>query len=569
MIFSKLDWRFLFFLLLAVVISSAFAFYIMGDNLSNPYVVQDDFRQTNFWFWHFWDKSIFTDDLFTNNYKVAFNLAPLYLLSFKIAPLFTDDLIGFSKNYSLVLATLTGVAAFLFYSEESKKKYLESLIFSSFIAFIVWTTDHLSAAHIRSSIWLILFLYLFAKCKKSDILAGLLCSISLFFNPSAFLLIYFSEFVGVFLDLKFKIQDYFKKYFSTVSFLVLNALITLSYHFLIRGGVSYLGEGHRFSCAEMKSLAEFNPGGRHPVFGANLWDDFGYSWWMSEHWGIGIGYLKISKIFILAVVVLLAYLIVKIFVKKNFDKSILVSPCLVLFYSAVTLNILAQIIFPNLYMPSRFLAIPLLLLSCFLIFKIFAILFVFFAKELKAREIKVSQVWLKNIFLIALVAIIIWFFKDAIHPRFVSVNPQLVALVAKLDKQAMIAGHPLLADINSLSIFSKRKIYVDYERSISYTKSTLQEIRKRNLIAIKMTYATTKEEFLALAQQEGITHFLALRDLYNYRNLQNARYINPYNQFLKQTILQAKGQFFLAQYLDQIKQQYALIDIASLVNSAS
>ena len=69
MIFSKLDWRFLFFLLLAVVISSAFAFYIMGDNLSNPYVVQDDFRQTNFWFWHFWDKSIFTDDLFTNNYK--------------------------------------------------------------------------------------------------------------------------------------------------------------------------------------------------------------------------------------------------------------------------------------------------------------------------------------------------------------------------------------------------------------------------------------------------------------------------------------------------------------------
>lgn len=562
--FSKLNLRFLFFLVLTAITSLLIAFYVLGDDLSNQYVIQDDFRQTNFWFWNFWDNSLFTNDLFTNNFKGAFNLAPLYLGIFKLAPLITDNLISFSKYYAVVLAVLTAIAAYAFYSEETKGNYFQAAIFASFMAFIVWTTDHLSAAHVRSSIWLIIFLYLFFKLRKLDSWAGLLCGIALFFNPSAFLLVYLAEFVPLFMDLKFKIKEYFTKYTKTVSFLIINAAITLIYHFVIRGGVSYTGEGQRLTVAEMKSMAEFNPGGRHPVFGADLWHDFGASWWMSEHWGIGIGYLMISKILIVAFVLAIAYLIVKLFIKKSLNKNIFSNPVAVLFYSAVILNVLAQITFPTLYMPSRYLGVPMLLIACFLIFKISTDLFCFFATELNEMKIKVNKMIVINLLLVILAVLLFFAFKKAVHPRFVSVNPAMARLVSALPKSSMVAGFPLLPDINSLSIFSKRNIFIDYERSMSYTKSTLDEIRRRNLVAIQMTFAQTKEEFLNLANANGITHFLALNDLYSPQYLNSARYIEPYNKYLKRKIYDAKGNFFLKQYLDQRKQRYSLIDVAKL-----
>ena len=464
----------------------------------------------------------------------------------------------------MIIAVLTSIAAYLFYSEESKGNYIESSIFASLIAFIVWTTDHLSAAHVRSSIWLILFLYLFLKLRKSDSGAGLLCGISLFFNPCAFLLIYLAEFVPLFIDLKFNIKQYFVKYKTTVGFLILNALITLTYHFIIRGGVSYTGEGQSLTVTEMKSMAEFNPGGRHPVFGANLLDNFGSSWWMSEHWGIGIGYLMISKLLLLALVLILGYLFIRLFIKKNFNLEILTSSAAVLFYSALILNILAQLTFPILYMPSRYLAIPLLLLASFLIFKICSQIFEYFAIELNSMKIKVNNDFVKNLFLCALVILLIFVFRKAIHPRFVNVNPAMAKLVSALPKTSLIAGFPLLPDVNSLSIFSKRNIFIDYERSLSYTKSTLNEIRKRNFVAIQMTFSQTKEEFVQLAQANGITHFIALKDLYNTQYLRSAHYLNPYNKYLKQKIYDSKGKFFLKDYLEAGKLRYALVDIDKL-----
>jgi hypothetical protein len=566
MTFFKHNLRFLVFLALTVIFSLIVSLRILGDSLSNDFIVQDDFRQTNFWFWNFWDSNIFTNDLFTNNYKDAFNLAPLYLIIFKMAPLFTDNLISFSKYYALVLAVLTSTSAYLFYNQESGGKNFESFVFGVFISFMVWTTDHLSAAHIRSSIWLILFLYLYLKYKKSDSASGLLCGLSLFFNPCAFLLIFFAEFLTVFVDLKFKLVKYFEKYKTTITFLFVNAFITIGYHFLMRGGVSYTGTGKVLTVSEMKSLAEFNPGGRHPVFGQNLWDNFGYSWWMSEHWGIGIGYLMISKIFIITLVLIVGYLIVKTFIKKNFEKKILLAPAFILFYTSIILNILAQITFPTLYMPSRYLAIPLLLLSCFTIFKICSEFFIYLGSELNDMKIKVDSMILKNVLIVSLSVSMIILFQKAIHTRFIGVNPAIAKLVSTLPENSMIAGFPMLPDINSLSIFAKRNVFIDYERSLSYTKSTLDEIRRRNLVAIQMTFAQSKEEFLDLAINNGITHYLALLDLYDPQTLRSLSYLNPYDRFMKQKIYDARGNFFLKDYLLNRKLRYALLDIAQMRN---
>ena len=123
-----------------------------------------------------------------------------------------------------------------------------------------------------------------------------------------------------------------------------------------------LGIGESFTAAEMRSLPEFNPGGRHPIFGSSLWDG---SWWRNEHWGLGIGHLPIGPVVFIALTGVAAYLLLRARRKSPTPelKDWLSSAPLVLFCSSAALYFVARISFPVLYMPSRYTAVPLLLLT--------------------------------------------------------------------------------------------------------------------------------------------------------------------------------------------------------------
>ncbi len=532
----------------ALLIGLYIALQVVGPVLSNNNVIQDDFRQTNFWFWRFWDPKLFPNDYFVKIYETNFfALAPIYALLWRSMPLFSDNLIHASKLYALGLSVLSAFAAFYFIDRftKSRNSFL-SLAFVLAMTVTFWCTDHLSAAHMRSSVWLLLFSYMGFKAAKRDIAASVTCLVGLFYNPTAFVLCMGMEGFSWLFNIRNKVLS------TTFYGFSINALITLLYHFVFLKGIKYAGEGHHLSRSEMMALPEFNVGGRIPIFGFSGTE----SWWMNENWGLGIGYLPISQVIGIAVVMLFLYVAI---VQPSLDsiKSSLSSVPALLVYSSIALYGISSAVFPLLYFPSRYLGISSLILSVFLIFYfLFAIL----------SKILDKQILIINL-LIAIAAFGFWaYFKKDYHPRFVSVNPQVTNYVKALPLDSMIAGHPLLPDMNIVYATAKRKVFIDCERSAGFTMKSVEEIRRRTVISLDMTYAKSREDFLRLAKANGITHFMALADFYAPGYLNSPKkYIEPFNAHLNELVVLAPGQqFFIFDHLKKNKSRYMIIDISKL-----
>ncbi len=533
--------------LAALVFGLGIALTLVYPVLFDSNTVQDDFRQTNFWFWRFWDPELFKNDFFAEINSQSMNaLAPLYLLVWRLMPLITDNLIFASKLYVIILSALSALAAYLFINKFTKGTNTAlSLGFTLAMSITFWCTDHLPAAHVRSSIWLILFLYMWLKESKRDILASGLCTLALFSNPTAFLLCMGMEGLYWLLNIKSKV------FTSSFYLLVFNSLITIGYHFLYLGGIRYSGKGSHLSYAEMISLPEFNLGGRHLVFCSSIWDG---SWWMNEHWGLGVGYLAISSVIIIGLLLTMASgLLLK--PKETEIKAVLTSSPLILLYSSILLYTLSSMVFPLLYFPSRYIGVTALILGVLSIFLCTSsILNKFFAIK-NPKYIKTALVMLTLIF---------WmFFQNHYHARFISANPEMNKLIAATPINSLIAAHPKTTDINLAYATAKRNVFIDRERSIGFTMDSINEIRRRNKIALQMTYARSENEFMSLARENGISHFLAAYDFYTpeYYN-RSTKYDEPYNKYIEQLInpLPSNG-FFIQTYLEQQGNPYMLIEL--------
>ena len=565
-------------IILSACIGLLIAVSAIGPYLDNPTVVQDDFRQTNFWFWQFWDSELFQGDFFAKSFERGMGLAPIYIFIWKsIIPNFFSDLIYASKFYALALSLLGALAAYLLISKisESKNSFF-ALSFVLSISVVFWCTDHVSAAHIRSSVWLLLLLYLWLKSSKEDLWAGLFCLPALFFNPTAFILCMSAEGFSWLLNIRNKVLT------KTFYIGILNTFITVLNHFVLRSGVEYAGEGKALSYEQMSSMPEFNPGGRSAIFGSKLWDG---SWWTNEHWGFGYGYLEISKLVFIALFCIIVYFIVcrPTFIKL---KSLLMTAPAYLVYGSISLYFLSQLVFPLLYFPSRYISTSFILLSALVSYLCLEqiIIRLFFKSDngeienmtrAERRKIEKSKstrsssskkpVLLINIIYLML-GISFWlYFKNFYHPRYVSINPKINHTLSLTPKDSLIAGHPLLPDLNVASITSKRMVYVDFERSLAFTMKAVEEIRRRHFRVFDLVYAKSKEEFESVAEAEGITHVLALYDFYLPNYLTNPRYVNPYNEYLKEKVKLNEGEsFYIADFLKDKQRRYGLIDVANM-----
>ena len=566
--------------LIAVLIVFQVSWEVIGPTLNNDLVVQDDFRQCCFWFWNAQDPSLFKNDFFVPIYQAQASKSPFIFLLYKIFFLFSKNLIFISKVVPLTISIVTGICGFYFFNSfltryKSFQQILNkdivsnlnltlhdlcSLVFVWILSVTIWCTDHISGAQSRSFLWLFLLLYMGLKLKEKNYWANFLIFLSLGLSPHAFLIIFTMEGFDQLIVRKTKIVDFNKKDFL---FYLFNALSAAFLHLVILEGKQTQGVGTPLSVAEMKSLPEFNPGGRHPIFGSSLFDG---SWWTNEHWGLGIGYLKISQIVIWAFYLALIYLFLYFCLKKsnktfyNSFSIIAHSQPVILLYASIFLYFASQLVFPVLYLPSRYIAVSSLLLSVILI-TLLSSLWVF----------EISQMLFKK-YAYQLAAIILIFlgynfwvhFKPFYHARFVSIDARINSLLQSLPVDSLIAGHPLLPDLNVSSITSKRSVFIDYERSMAYTKESLAEIRRRNEVAIKMVYARDREEFIRLAKANGITHFLAHYYFYSPEYLSNPIYMRPYDALLIERCSISEKKFFLQEFLENNQQSYMLINISGI-----
>lgn len=546
------------------LISVSIGYEIISRILLDPCVVQDDFRQCFFWGWSLFDKELFVNDFFTGMYQSLFVKTPLLYGIYKIAPWFTDDLILYGKIILIIISLLTGFAAFAFFSSLQKKyKLFEgshyaliALGFTICIQVLSWSTDHLAAAHARSFIWFGLLLYMHFKLNNQNIQAACFTLLLLMISPISFLLCFAMEFFSLIINHK-------TKFLRSIEFagLSLSGLTAAFMYLYLFKDIKTQGVGTPFSVAELKQLPEFNPGGRHPIFGSSIWDG---TWWVNEHWGMGMKGLVIGYLIITSFTVIIIFLLSSCFSKKLRSKlsQILTAIPTKLFYASISLYFAAQLLFPTLYLPSRYLNTPSLLLSVIILYTCIVEIAYLLSKSkiLKGRSAIFTS-------LIAIsFSICFWvYFKKHYHPAFKRINPQVREALLQTPKNSLIAGHPIWPDLNTASITAKRKVFIDYERSMSYTKESLAEIRRRNVVALTMTYAKSKEEFVKLAKENGITHFLIHSQLFSNDYLSDPYYIEPYNKVLKTLTKRTNNEkFFLEEFLEDQHQSYLLIDLASL-----
>ena len=550
-------------------------------NLDN--VVQDDFRQSLFWAWQYWDLELFSNDFFKDTYESVMFKTPLLLLIIKIFALLNLNLIFASKLFVLILSVFSSLLAFLFF-----RKYLKSLevfqicsnneflalCFSIVMTVVFWCTDHLSAMSARSFIWIALFGYMYLKLLNKNIWAFALSLFLLFLSPVTFLLCLVMEGFYWLINL---IKNFTKskkdqnilirlKNIMNIEFysILINSISAFIFHKIILKDMGVLGRGTPFTVEEMKRLPELNPGGRHPIFGSSIWNG---TWWNNEHWGLGIGYLKISEVIIWALVlasIVIIFNVWQIFIEKSKLKSLeksylslLQSPPVILLYASVFLYFASQFLFPTLYLPSRYLGVPLLLVSVVFLFSYtyFSINHIpSFLESLGLKSFKTEKYRSVFIyFIIGIFTLVFYlYFRNYYHPRFVSINPQLKAVLEKTPKDSLIAGHPALPDLSTVSITCKRKVFIDYERSLSYTREGLTEIRRRTKASLDMVYARSEAEFRRLATEDGISHFLVHAGFYSPQYLLNPRYIEPYNAYLRKlTYNQRPEDFYLYRFLKE------------------
>lgn len=544
---------------LAAVIGLLVALQVVGPVLFNDGVVQDDFRQSMFWVWRFWDPSLFPNDFVADMYTDAFDRLPLLWVLYKVAPFFTNNLVFYSKLLAIILAGLTTCAGYLFFEKLSGSR-LQSIAFTIALATTLWCTDHLSAVHARSFIWLFLFLYMYLKLSAQTLFAQISILVSLFIGPVVFLLCLVMEGFDLLINAT---KDILKPKSLRFMGMAINSLAVLIVYKIIdwQSAVVVFPDGKPYSLEEMKMLPELNPGGRHPIFGSSIWDG---SWWTNEHWGMGIGFLPISKVVILAGILIGVYLI---FYNKELQLiKILKSVPALLFYASLSLYIAAQIFFPVLYMPSRFIGISSIVLSLIIIFLVLAKLFEDIILTFMNKTIKDIS---KAVFILLLIFVSgYWFYYSKPQnqfTRYVSMDIKVKQLYDKLPQDVLIAAHPLLPDINLISAISKRSIFMSYEHSRPHfnNKSILEEVRRRNEEALRMTYASSATELLELMERNNVTHVAAHIAFYNPQYLASPRYNEPYNPLLRELV--AKNRFYLFDFLKRKRASYAIVTKETLL----
>lgn len=546
---SKQNQHYLFVfltLLMAYLISNE----VIGNILFDNNVVQDDFRQSGFWIWRFWDPELFKNSFFTEMYVGHLYRTPLLFLIYRVAPFFTDNLVFFSKLLALIIGILSSLFAYL-YMEKLHKDRLLALIFAFTVAITVWCTDHVSAASTRSFVWLGILSYLYFKHQRKHLSASIVIFLNLMLSPITFLICMGMEAFDFLKTYKTKILQ-----FKAVVFwsLILNGILVLVLYLIIFKDIHIQGVGDLFTLEEMKQQPEFNLGGRVPVFGLDKGSTA--SWWTSEHWGAGFAYLPIGRLVIFTAYLLGAYTLIN-YKKLDFKLIANSSPAL-LFYSSLSLHFLAYTTFPLIYFPSRYVSVPLLILSLIILNFIF--------KEIMDKVKAWNQDKIIYYFCILACSLTFYlYFHRYYHPRLVSINPELRKSLLNLPKDSVIAGHPMSPGLNVATITAKRVVFIDSERSMAYSAESLNEIRRRNLVALAIVYAEDKETIIRLMDENNITHIFADGIAYGTQYLAKPFYMEPYNQALRSLV--AKNNFYLRRLLIENKSKGMIISKEGIIQS--
>lgn len=491
-----------FWLILSLLVPLYFGLISLHYSLSQPYVVQDDARIHIVWLQQFVDPELFHNDLFAQYYRslqsVGFKGLYWLVAQIGIAPLL------FAKLLPLLLGLLTTYYGFHLVLQ------LLPLPSGAFLAMLIlnqniWLKDDLISATPRSFAYLFFVAFLYYLLKRSLLPCLITIVLQGLFYPQLMLVS-----VGVLILRLFRWQNRSLQltrnqstyWFAASGFLIAAAMVIV---FSTRLSQEF---GALATLQQMKAMPEFGLDGRREYFGVPP-----ISFWFRGASGLRAPLFPPIIWFSIGLPI---WLRTTSPIAKFVTQEIKIL-AQVLFVSVVLFG-LAHLVFPSLYLPSRYTFYSFrVVMSIATGIVLTAVLNYgdrwFSSKRQLHRKLSLQEqigVALSGLFAVAVLTVpaIPVLFLDC-HNWIVGETPALYQFLAQQPKESLVAS--FVKETDNLPAFSQRSVLFSQELALPYHPIFYNQVKQRMVDLLQAQYSPNLSDTKAILQKYGID-FLILEN---------------------------------------------------------
>ena len=477
-----------FWLGISLLVSLYYGFWFYYYVFSQDYIIQDDARQHVVWLQRFFDPELFPQDIIADYFQ---GLAPvgykaLYFLSAKIG----IEPILLAKILPPFLGIITTIYVY-FFTLKIVPISICGFFSSLFTNQLIWLNDDLVSATPRAFIYPLFaaFLYYLAKNKLIPCLAIML--LQGLFYPQLLLI----EMAILSLRLLNR---------QTYIWWILGLIVTAIALYPVTQKPPELATV--VTAQQMQQMPEFNPDGRSPFFGGG-W----FNYWFAGSSGLDLPLFPPIVWASMALPWLLKSKLptIKLITKKiDILKQVTVASLLIF--------IMAHILLPKLHLPSRYTYHSLRFIMAIATGIVITILFNL-GKNWLRRKIQANKSFKLSekvkITLITLFSLTVIIFPALPHVFIdwsqnwrIGTAPEIYEYLAQQPKDIIVAS--LSKEVNTISAFAQRSIFVGEEFALAYHPSYYNQVRERAIALIQAQYTPNIEVLKSFIQQYDIDYLL-------------------------------------------------------------
>ena len=468
---------------------------------SQEYIVQDDVRQHIVWLQRFIDPQLFTGDIIAEYF---YNLAPLGFKSLYIstAKIGIEPLL-LAKLLPPVLGLIATIYTYLFVWQILPIPFAGCLS-SLFINQLMWLNDDLVSATHRAFIYPLFAAFLYYLAKKMLIFCLIIMLLQGLFYPhisliqmtvlSLKLLVIKKDWIIIFTHKK-------QAYIWWISGFIITAIAL----YPITQKPPELAT--TFTAEQMRSMPEFNLGGRNAFF-SNSW----------QYWFLGSSGLSLP---LFPTVVWLGLALPWLLKTKLPTVKLISNKINILVQVTIASGImfcLAHILLPKLHLPSRYTYHTLRFVLAISTGIVVTIGLILIKKYLKNKK-QFNLLQKTRIAIVSGLAIAIVVFPAVPHVFTnwfqnwkIGTAPEIYRYLARQPKDVTIAS--LSEEANNIPAFSQRSILVGREFAMAYHPSYYAQIEQRTVDLLQAQYSLDLQVVRSFVKKYGIDYWLLDSDTF-------------------------------------------------------
>jgi hypothetical protein len=530
---------------LSIVLISISLFLITNfSSFTNHYAIADDEQQTIYWMYQFQDSNLFNNDPLTDYASFFHSQGIAFVAIYYILIKMIGDPILIFKILSLLFVAVSAIFIFKI-GEALKNKRLGMILTGLFLVFLpVMSVTNGFYKNFASVLFLIfLYFYISKKFIYSLIITSL---ITLFYAPIT--LICLTILAISLVDIKnrptFLIKNK-KKIKWFIAFAIL-CLFIVSSTTLLRDKSQF---GSLITAQEMKEMPEFYNGGRAPVLPTSL--SFAYlqnlmPFLLPEMSLFRWDFLKnpldywVYYLYALCRMIVIFGASILFFKKFKMKTFLMKKEIWHLFFSGLILYFVAKMLLFYMYVPKRYIGYTL---------PLFLIIFVATKFDEFLDTLK-EKAKIRRYIILFILFFLIFNFPPMVHSLSSSLNStdcekktQLFDSLSTLPKDTMIAGHPY--DMDCIPIFTKRKVYLNFELSAPFYSKYYDLIKDRTYKLFYVYYTSEEKIFNNFCKLEKVDYFVFNKEKFSNEYLSNKEfYIKPFNNFIIKLLEKEKDFYF-------------------------